>query len=118
MITLAQTDLGDVDPIHLENFKIELSGFFKGSAIPQFIFTPRVQTTIANVDKQRKIVNQRFEKLMDISNTGEYAKIKDLYSDALRKNIYTRYNQLQDDQLSDEIRIRKSLLNHIVKSVE
>ncbi len=86
LITIAKSDVDSKEPIHLENFKVELSGFRHGSAVPEFVFTPRIQTSIGNIAKQRKVVNQRFEKLMGLSNKSEYLKISDMYPDAMRRN--------------------------------
>src|SRR5690606_451978 len=84
--TIAKNDLDSREPIHLDNFKIELSGFRHGSAVPEFVFTPRIQTSIANIAKQRKVVNQGFERLMKLSNTADYLKVSDVYPDAVRRN--------------------------------
>jgi predicted RNase H-like HicB family nuclease len=86
LLTIAKSDVDSNDPIHLENFKVELSGFMHGSAVPQFVFTPRIQTSIGNITKQRKVVNQKFVRLMGLSNNAEYMKINDMYPDALRRN--------------------------------
>ncbi len=86
LITLAKIDLDNSDPIHLENFRMELSGFKKGSAVPQFILTPRIQTSIGNVDSQRKRVNKKFDKLMQLSNKGDFTQIKKLYPNPLSRN--------------------------------
>lgn len=73
-----------VDP---ENFKIEISGFFKGSAIPRYEFSPKIQhVTIGDVSKQRDLVNSRLNDLLAISNEGKYTKIKDLYPNANSRN--------------------------------
>jgi hypothetical protein len=85
--TIAQTDINTTEPLHLENFRVELSGFQKGSAVPQFVFTPRVQTSIADVGRQRRIVNQRFEKLMGVASKGDFAKITEIYPDPTRRNM-------------------------------
>ncbi len=86
LITIAKSDINSKDPLYLDDFRIELSGFKQGSAVPQFVFTPRIQTSIANVEKQRKVVNQKFERLMSISNKADYLKISEFYPDTVRRN--------------------------------
>src|SRR5205814_973388 len=81
LITIAKSDVDSNNPIHLDDFKIELSGFRHGSAVPQFLFTPRVQTSIGNVDSQRALVSKKFDKLMSLSNKADYIKINNLYPD-------------------------------------
>ena len=43
---IAQHQLEVDGSIDLSNFKVELSGFKIGSAIPEFMFTPRIKTEI------------------------------------------------------------------------
>ena len=84
---IALADITDASAIDLNAFKIELSAFRSGSAVPEFIFTPRVQQVItADIDKQREIVNQRFENLISISSSGQYDKIKAEYPNSQSRN--------------------------------
>lgn len=74
--------------IDLDNFKVELIGFKAGSAIPQFIFTPRVQTvTSGDVFEQRRFVNDKFEEYLKIANKGDYTEIKSLIPQVSIRNI-------------------------------
>ncbi len=84
--TIAKVSITDTSTIDLNNFKIELSGFFAGSAVPQFSFTNRVQTTISDVSLQREVVKGKFEQLLKITNEGEYDEIKSIYPDGYRRN--------------------------------
>ena len=86
LITIAKCDIDSKEPIHLENFKVELSGFRHGSAIPEFVFSPRLQTSIGNVELQRRVVNKRFENLMKLSNKSNYFKINEIYPDSYKRN--------------------------------
>lgn len=79
--TIAKVSITDTSTIDLNNFKIELSGFFAGSAVPQFSFTNRVQTTISDVSLQREVIKGKFEQLLKITNEGEYDEIKSIYPD-------------------------------------
>lgn len=85
--TLAKVNLTDVSTIDLNNFKVELTGFQKGSAVPQFIFTPRRRLTLdADIDNQRQLVRQKFDELVEASGKGDFGKVKEFYPDAYRRN--------------------------------
>lgn len=74
--------------IDLDNFKVELAGFKIGSAIPEFIFTPRVKTvTSGDVFEQRKFVNNKFDSYLKVANKGDYSQIKKLIPQAATRNI-------------------------------
>ena len=63
--------------IDLDNFKVELAGFNIGSAIPEFIFTPRMKAvTSGDVIEQRKFVNSKFDTYLKVANKGDYSEIK------------------------------------------
>ena len=91
-----QTLLQDIAKYQLEvdgaidtsNFKVELAGFKIGSAIPEFIFTPRIKTvTSGDVFEQRKFVNTKFNSYLKIANEGNYSEIKKLIPQASIRNI-------------------------------
>lgn len=98
VFTLARVDLPSTEPIDMNNFKIELVGFKKGSAIPQFAYTPRVEDKTGMYwQVHRNTVNDKFEKLVEISNAGDYRKIVDLYPEPIKRNpivekLYTFVN--------------------------
>lgn len=74
--------------IDLSNFKIELSGFKIGSAIPEFIFTPRIKpVTSGDVFEQRVFVNNQFDKYLNIANHGDYSNFKNIIPQAKTRNI-------------------------------
>jgi hypothetical protein len=74
--------------IDLNNFKVELSGFNIGSAIPEFIFTPRIKAvTSGDVISQRKFVNDKFESYLKIAHKGDYSEIKKMIPQAVTRNI-------------------------------
>ncbi len=84
---IALADISDASAIDLNAFKIELSAFRAGSAVPEFVFTPRLQQVItADVEKQRDVVNKRFENLISISTSGQFDKIRMDYPDSQRRN--------------------------------
>lgn len=87
LLTIAKFDIPSEESIDLDNFKIELSGFKTGCAIPQFVFTKRVQSVIdGDVSRQRKLVNNKFNRLMKVSDKGDYNELKDIYKEPLKRN--------------------------------
>ncbi|MGL1889360.1 MAG: hypothetical protein OCD76_22790 [Reichenbachiella sp.] len=86
ILNIAKNDIHDSETIDLNNFKVELSGFRSGSAVPQFSFTQRVNPTVNDVGLQRKSVNDKFEKLIGIANEGSYGELKNIYPDSNRRN--------------------------------
>ena len=74
--------------IDLNNFKVELAGFTIGSAIPEFIFTPRIKAvTSGDVFEQRKFVNNKFDTYLKVANKGDYSEIKKIIPQATTRNI-------------------------------
>ncbi len=74
--------------IDLSNFKVELAGFKVGSAIPEFVFTPRIKTvTSGDVFEQRNFVNQKFDDYLKVAHVGNYIAIRDLIPQASIRNI-------------------------------
>lgn len=84
---IALADISDASAIDLNAFKIELSAFRPGSAVPEFVFTPRIQQVItADIFKQRETVSNRFENLISISSSGQFDRIRSEYPDSQRRN--------------------------------
>lgn len=87
IFTIAKHDLPSNESIDPKNFKIELIGFSKGSAVPKFAYTQRAENkTSINWQVHRNIVNEKFENLIKISNSGDYAKIIELYPEPIKRN--------------------------------
>jgi predicted RNase H-like HicB family nuclease len=85
---IAKYQLETDGAIDLNNFKIELSGFRIGSAIPEFVYTSRIKTvTSGDVLEQRKFVNQKFEEYLKIADSGNYELIKAAVPQAVIRNI-------------------------------
>ena len=85
--TLAKYDLPTTESIDLNNFKIELVGFSKGSAVPKFAYSPRTENKSGHHwQVHRNAVNEKFEKLVEVSNTGDYGKIIELYPEPVKRN--------------------------------
>ena len=74
--------------IDLDNFKVELAGFKIGSAIPEFVFTPRVKAvTSGDVFEQRTFVNNKFDSYLKVANKGNYSEIRKIIPQAATRNI-------------------------------
>lgn len=88
VFALAKYDLPSNEPIDLNNFKIELTGFSHGSAVPKFAFSPRSENKSGfHWQEHRNCVSEKFEKLLEISNDGDYGKIIRLYPEPLKRNV-------------------------------
>ena len=73
---IAQYDLPADDLLNLDNFKIEIVDFKKGSAVPAFAFSQRSENMIGqDCVGHRVFVNERFEKIAEIANSGDYKKL-------------------------------------------
>jgi hypothetical protein len=86
ILSIAKYDVSSDNSIDYNNFKLELTDFTKSSAVPTFIFTQRIQNTTSDYKTQRNIVNSRLTKLLEITNNGDYSKIKDFYNSAVSRN--------------------------------
>jgi hypothetical protein len=87
VFTLAKFDLPTSEAVDLNNFKIELVGFMKGSAVPKFAYTPRTENKTGLFwQVHRNTVNEKFERLVEISNSGDYGKIIELYPEPVKRN--------------------------------
>lgn len=87
VFTLAKCDLPTNEVVDLNNFKIELVGFIKGSAVPKFAYTQRAENKSGLFwQVHRNTVNEKFEKLAEISNSGDYGKIIELYPEPIKRN--------------------------------
>lgn len=89
VLSLAKYDLSEEEGVDLNNFKLELSGFQKGSAVPQFVFTNRIQTTLNDFKKQRNQINEKLTGLFEIADSGDYLELKKAYKKKLVRNEIT-----------------------------
>ena len=76
IMSIAKYDLPANQAIDLNNFKLELTDFQKGSAIPSFELTQRVQPVIAGYQNQRTEVTKKLNTIFEISDKGNYADLK------------------------------------------
>ncbi|HLP51136.1 MAG TPA: hypothetical protein VK154_09660 [Chitinophagales bacterium] len=84
---IALFDLPTTETIDPANFKLELSKFGKGSAIPTFVFTQNVnQSPLAGITEQRKALHEKFNALMEVASDGNYLLLRDMYKEPIRRN--------------------------------
>jgi hypothetical protein len=138
VLSIAKNDLSSDNSIDYNNFKIELTDFTKSSSVPSFVFTPRIQHTTSDYKEQRNIISSKLVQLFEISDKGDYSKIKDYYPSSNRsndiiENLYDFTNSFKDspttifskDNLSLNFKVKKfksevkkSLLTTVVNLVE
>lgn len=85
---LAKANISETAAIDLAHFQIELSGFYKSSAVPEFVFSPRERTGNLTEDivLQKTKVSDAFEDLMILSQRNDYENIKSIYKSATLRN--------------------------------
>jgi hypothetical protein len=87
IFSIAKFDLPSTEAIDLKNFQIELIGFEKASAVPQFAYTKRSENRSGHQWQiHRKIVNEKFDKLIEISNSGDYSQLAELMPEPIKRN--------------------------------
>ena len=88
---LAALELPEDEGFDPKNFRLELTDFRAGSAVPAFSFTQNIQNVIGgDVDEQRAMISSKFEELMSIAATGEYGKLNELFPDSKKKTEITQ----------------------------
>jgi hypothetical protein len=106
LMTIAKFDLPSSEPIDLNNFKIELSDFKHGSAVPCFEYSPRVENKIGfHWSEHRRIVNEKFIDILEITNTGDYNKLKVIYPNPATRtpiveSLYSLINDFDDSPVN------------------
>lgn len=102
---VAKNDINPDETISLDNFKLELCGFKGGSAVPQFKYNTVIQASVYDITSQRKKVSEVVTKILNITESGKYGDLKDLYpSNEIRntilKDMYDFTNSVGDAKLS------------------
>jgi len=106
ILNIAKHDLPLDQPIDPDNFRLEITDFKKGSAVPQFAFTHRYQETLGEtLSIHREKVSRRFEELMIIADEGNYTKIRLLYPEPAKRavfveNLYSLSNDFGNSPVS------------------
>ncbi|MGY0406811.1 MAG: hypothetical protein ACWIPJ_00430 [Polaribacter sp.] len=87
VLSIAKYDLPANESIDLNNFKLELTDFQKGSAIPSFVLTQRISPVIpSDYKNQREEVTKKLNSLFEISDKGNYADLRSLYPEHFKRN--------------------------------
>ncbi|MGB5944404.1 MAG: hypothetical protein WBG71_16075 [Leeuwenhoekiella sp.] len=86
VMSIAKYDLPTNESIDLNNFKLELTDFQKGSVIPSFVLTRRVQPVISGYQNQRDKVARQLNTIFEISDKGNYHDLRDLYPEHFKRN--------------------------------
>lgn len=89
VLSIAKYDLPADEAIDLNNFKIELTDYQKGSSIPTFalIQNPTLTTT-SDCFQQRKEVSDKLNSLLSVSDKGTYYDLKKIYPDSFKRNEF------------------------------
>lgn len=81
ILTLAKYSLEDDDVTTLENFTLEFTGFYDGSATPAWALNTQPIPTLYNSDdKIRENLNIDFSKIMYLVDKGNFQEIADTYN--------------------------------------
>ena len=81
ILTLAKYTLDEEDVTTLENFTLEFTGFYEGSATPAWALNTTPTPTLYNLDdKIRKNLNVDFSKIMYLVDKGDFQKIAETYN--------------------------------------
>ena len=138
VLSIAKHDVSSDNSVDYNNFKIELTDFTKSSAVPTFVFTPRIQLTTSDYKEQRNVINSKLTRLISIADNGDYSKIKDCYSSVgsrneIIENLYGFTNSFKNspttifdkDNFSFNFKVKKfksevkkKLLTNVVKITE
>lgn len=86
VFSIAKNDLPDDEAVDLNDFRLELTGFTKSSAVPKYELTRRRVYTISDSGRQREQVNKKFNEILTITTSGDYYKLKDLYPEVEKRN--------------------------------
>lgn len=81
ILTLAKYSLEEDDVTTLDNFTLEFTGFYNGSATPAFALNTRPTPTLYNADdKIKQYLNADFSKVMYLVDKGNFQQIADTYT--------------------------------------
>lgn len=81
ILTLAKYSLDDEDVTTLENFTLEFTGFYEGSATPAFALNTQPTPTLYNSDEKiKQNLNTDFSKVMYLVDKGNFQAIADTYN--------------------------------------
>ncbi|MDI9363723.1 MAG: hypothetical protein QM541_02140 [Flavobacterium sp.] len=92
IITLAKYSLEEDDVTTLDNFTLEFTGFYDGSATPAFALNTQPTPTLYNADdKIKQNLNADFSKVMYLVDKGNFQQIADTYNtQAISNDVLTK----------------------------
>lgn len=74
--SIAKHTISSEEPIDLNNFQLELTGFEKGSAIPKFSYSPRSENMAGfHYASHRNSVNSCFNNILQVADAGNYYEL-------------------------------------------
>jgi len=106
ILVLGSFSLNDGNQIEPDNFKIDLSLFRPGSAMPQFkLSQPKFLPLFENTDKRRSELNKELGQLLDVSDKGDYLRLKSLIPGDYKRNavverLYVFNNSFDESPVS------------------
>ncbi|WP_158825735.1 hypothetical protein [Mucilaginibacter lacusdianchii] len=86
ILTLAKYNLDAAGNSNLDNFKLDFSGFYNGSAVPAFRLNPHPIPSLFDNGEARKSVVADFTKVVSSIDKGNYQQIADWYNMPSAKN--------------------------------
>ena len=75
LFSIAESKKDDMQVSVREEFKLEFTGFYKGSSVPAFVFRDASQQNITNTDPIKENVKHEFSRLMDNISRGDYREL-------------------------------------------
>lgn len=124
---IVKYDIPSQEDLDLKNFKLELTGFEKGSAIPIFQYYDDGQENLMTpIEKQREIVDNKLDELLIISSENNYLKLLDKYPEPIKRNaiagqLYSFVNSLKGEKtkiyLNDEKGYNIEKFNDEIKKI-
>lgn len=92
ILTLAKYSLAEGDVTTLENFTLEFTGFYDGSATTGFALNTQPIPTLYNSDKKiKEALSSDFSKVMYLVDKGNFKQITDSYNtDEVSNDVITK----------------------------
>jgi hypothetical protein len=86
IFSIVKNDIAAEHGINPDNFKLELSDFSPGSAIPTFTLTKNVQNTFHSYQTQKEELEVKLDGILNTMNLGNYDNLANKYLDFGRRN--------------------------------
>lgn len=87
VFAIAKHEISNQETVNLENFKIDLTGFKTGSAVPQFAFSKEFSETIGSgVNNQRNQVNEKLLSHLKLVEKGKTEELANQLNSTVARN--------------------------------